>query len=157
MSNLTHSNGNGTGYGNVTLLMNPELCTLQTCDLSLSSFLYLPTIPGNAVYAGIFGLLLVGQLYLGVRYKTWGYMIAILLGLVRTIISVYICRRWQVLLDAWDRWLCCSNHAEHFALRQRFFPDVPYHPDYRPCFLERRHIPLSLKDCNSIWCSSLSL
>lgn len=83
MANLTHSTGHGTGYGNITLLNNPELCTLQTCDLSMSSFLYLPTLPGNAVYAAIFGLLLIGQIFLGIKYKTWGYMVAMIFGLVR--------------------------------------------------------------------------
>ncbi|CAM1503135.1 Fc.00g079110.m01.CDS01 [Cosmosporella sp. VM-42] len=87
MSNLTHSYGNGSGYGNMTLLENPELCTLQTCDLSLASFLYIPTLPGNAIYAGIFGLLLLGQLYLGVKHKTWGYMVAMILGLLLEIIG----------------------------------------------------------------------
>jgi hypothetical protein len=84
MSNLTHSNGDGTGYGNVTLLLDPELCTLQTCDLTLSSFRYIPTLPGNATYAGVFALLLVAQFFLGIRYKAWSYMVAMLLGLVRT-------------------------------------------------------------------------
>lgn len=82
MSNLTHSDGHGTGYGNATLLMNPHLCTLDTCDLSLSSFEYRPTVVGNAIYAGLFGLLCIGQLGLGIKFKTWGYMIAIILGLV---------------------------------------------------------------------------
>jgi len=82
MSNLTHSNGDGTGSGNVTLLNNPNLCTLQTCDLSLASFLYIPTLPGNALYAGIFGVLVFAQLFLGIKYKTWGYMTAMILGLV---------------------------------------------------------------------------
>lgn len=81
-TNLTHSTGHGTGYGNATLLTNPHLCTLQTCDLSLASFLYLPTVAGNAIYAGIFGLYVLIQLYLGIKHKTWGYMIAMILGLV---------------------------------------------------------------------------
>jgi hypothetical protein len=89
MSNLTHSTGHGTGYGNITLLENPYLCTLQTCDLSLSSFLYRPTLAGNALFAGIFGVLLVGQVWLGIKHKTWGYMIAMILGLVRISISTY--------------------------------------------------------------------
>jgi hypothetical protein len=82
MSNLTHNNGNGTGYGNATLLENPELCTLQTCDLSMASFLYIPTLAGNALYTAIFGVFLVGQLYLGIKHKIWGYMTAMILGLV---------------------------------------------------------------------------
>jgi len=77
MSNLTtHS------YGNDTLRENPNLCTLDTCDLTLASFTYLPTLPGNALFAGLFGIFVVGQLYLGIRHKIWGYMTAMVLGLL---------------------------------------------------------------------------
>ncbi|CAD6442374.1 b366ed3b-f2fa-4df4-aca4-f86e63795736 [Sclerotinia trifoliorum] len=91
MSNLTHSYGNGSGYGNATLLMNPHLCTLDTCDLSLASFQYLPTVVGNTLYAGLFGIFLVAQLGLGIKFKTWGYMVAIMLGLILEVIG-YIAR-----------------------------------------------------------------
>ena len=82
-TNLTHSYGLGTGYGNATLLADPSLCTLQTCDLSMASFLYLPTVAGNALYAGIFGAYIIGQLYFGIKYKIWGYMVPMIIGLVR--------------------------------------------------------------------------
>jgi hypothetical protein len=98
---LTHSFGNGTGYGNITLLEDPTLCTLQTCDLTLSSFLYLPSLPANITFAGLFGLLLGLQLLLGIKYKTWGYTVAMILGLVCiTILPVLIYtadRRLQAL------------------------------------------------------------
>ena len=87
MSNLTHSNGHGTGYGNQTLLDNPRLCTLETCDLSMASFLYIPTLPGNAIFAAIFGIYLVAQIFLGIKHKTWGYMVAMVMGLVLEVIG----------------------------------------------------------------------
>lgn len=87
MSNLTHSDGHGTGYGNQTLLEFPKFCTLQTCDLSLASFLYLPTVPGNAIYAAIFGIYIIVQLFFGIRHKTWGYMTAMALGLLGEVIG----------------------------------------------------------------------
>ncbi|KAL2073396.1 hypothetical protein VTL71DRAFT_10720 [Oculimacula yallundae] len=87
MSNLTHSTGNGQGYGNATLLANPELCTFETCDLSLASFLYIPTLPGNAIFAAIFGIYLVVQIYLGIKHKTWGYMTSMVIGLLLEIIG----------------------------------------------------------------------
>ena len=87
MSNLTHSTGHGTGTGNLTLLLNPELCTLETCDLSMASFDYLPTVPGNAIYAAIFGVYVVAQLFLGIKHKTWGYMVAMVTGLLLEVIG----------------------------------------------------------------------
>jgi len=81
-NNLTGHDQDGNWWGNKTLLANSELCTLETCDMTLSSFMYRPTIIGNGIYAGIFALLVAGQLFLGIKHKTWGYMIAMILGLV---------------------------------------------------------------------------
>jgi len=75
----------GNWWGNKTLIAEPSLCTLETCDLTMSSFRYRPTILGNSIYGGIFAILLLGQLILGVKHKTWGYMVAMMSGLVSDI------------------------------------------------------------------------
>ena len=82
---------NNTAYGNLTLLENQNLCSLTTCDLTLASFDYRPSLGGNVFYAAIFCLYLVMNIYLGLRHKTWGYMAAMLLGLAGEIIG-YIAR-----------------------------------------------------------------
>ncbi|RDW82713.1 hypothetical protein BP6252_03825 [Coleophoma cylindrospora] len=87
MSNLTYMTPNGQGFGNATLLLNPGLCTLQTCDLSLASFLYLPNLAGNAFYAAIFGVFFLAQLALGIKGRVWGYMGAMLAGLILEVIG----------------------------------------------------------------------
>jgi hypothetical protein len=80
-TNLT-SQHNGKCFGNVTLCLNTDaLCTLSTCDLTLAHFTYIPSLGGNAFLAAIFGVCFVAQVGLGVRYKTWGFMIAALFGL----------------------------------------------------------------------------
>ncbi|KAI9167840.1 Efflux pump himE [Paramyrothecium foliicola] len=56
-------------------------CTVETCPLSCAQVDYRPSLVGNAIYAVIFGLLLVAQLGLGVKYKTWGFMIGMVCGL----------------------------------------------------------------------------
>lgn len=86
-TNLTSRPGYGVGTGNKTLLEFPELCTIETCDLNMANFLYIPTLPGNAAVAAIFGILIVGQLGLGIKYKTWGYMVAMVFGLVLEIVG----------------------------------------------------------------------
>lgn len=80
MSNLTTSTS-----GNQTLILDPNLCTLQTCDLSLASFSYIPNLAANALYLAIFAILFFVQLGLGIRYQVWGFMGAMLLGLVCTL------------------------------------------------------------------------
>ena len=72
---------------NATLLNNTELCTLSTCPLKLGNDTlanqdYLPTLGGNSLFAAIFGVLLLVQLFFGIRYKTWGYLVGILGGLL---------------------------------------------------------------------------
>lgn len=76
MSNLTRLFPNGTMVGNATLLDSHELCTFQTCDLALAHFTYLPSILGNEIFAAILDILVIAQLGLSIRYRTWGYMVA---------------------------------------------------------------------------------
>ncbi|KAE9376813.1 RTA1-domain-containing protein [Stipitochalara longipes BDJ] len=78
-------------HGNVTLLASPDLCTLATCDLTLAHLKYLPSLAGNALYATIFAGCLVAQLVLGIRYRTWGFMTAAILGMLTEIVG-YIAR-----------------------------------------------------------------
>jgi hypothetical protein len=74
---------------NVTNLnvTNINDCTVETCPMTLAIFRYIPTLPGNVIFAVIFGLLFIGQIALGIKYRTWGYMTAMLLGLVRSTTS----------------------------------------------------------------------
>lgn len=57
----------------------------------MASFLYLPTVPGNAIYAAIFAIYIIVQLYLGIRNRVWGYMVAMVLGLLAEVIG-YVAR-----------------------------------------------------------------
>lgn len=64
-----------------------ELCTLQTCSLLQAHYQYLPSLAGNALYAGIFGILLLIQIFLGFRYRTWGFLVGMFGGLVLEVIG----------------------------------------------------------------------
>ncbi|KAH8821984.1 RTA1 like protein-domain-containing protein [Xylogone sp. PMI_703] len=57
-------------------------CTVRTCPFSCAQVQYLPTLAGNAVYAAAFGLLLIMHLGLGIKYKTWGFMVGMICGLI---------------------------------------------------------------------------
>ena len=68
---------------NATVLANPDVyCTLTTCPLSLAHLSYLPSLPGNALYAALFSLLLVAQIGLGIRYRIWGFLCGMLGGII---------------------------------------------------------------------------
>lgn len=70
---------------------NANLCTLQTCPLAYASVDYVPNLAGNALYLALFSLFLVIQVFLGIRYRTWGYMVGLVGGLVLEIIG-YVAR-----------------------------------------------------------------
>ncbi|MCJ1477671.1 hypothetical protein MMC13_006344 [Lambiella insularis] len=72
-------------------LANLRQCTLTTCTLAQAHFDYVPTLAGNTLYTAIFGLAFAGQLFLGIRYKTWGFMGAMFGGLVLEIVG-YVSR-----------------------------------------------------------------
>ncbi|EQB46069.1 Sphingoid long-chain base transporter RSB1 [Colletotrichum gloeosporioides] len=72
---------------NTCPLLSNANCTVGTCPLSCAQVEYLPTLAGNALYAAIFGLLLVAQIALGIRYKTWGFMVGMVCGLILEVVG----------------------------------------------------------------------
>ncbi|KAK3387644.1 RTA1 like protein-domain-containing protein [Podospora didyma] len=77
---------------NQTLLMFPRLCTACTCPLTIEGWFlgymaYFPSLAGNAVFAAIFGVFLLVQLYFGVRFKTWGFLISMGGGLILEVLG----------------------------------------------------------------------
>ncbi|KAF2257599.1 RTA1-domain-containing protein [Lojkania enalia] len=57
-------------------------CTLETCCLAQSSFLYLPNWGGNLFFTIYFGVFCIPQLWLGIRYRQKGFAIGMLIGLI---------------------------------------------------------------------------
>ncbi|KAF2717580.1 RTA1-domain-containing protein [Polychaeton citri CBS 116435] len=64
-----------------------NLCTLETCCLAQSSFTYIPDFGGNVFFCVWFGLLIIPQLYFGIKHRVWGYMISMIIGLVFEIVG----------------------------------------------------------------------
>ena len=107
---------------NQTLLNDSSLCTLSTCPsvldgVHLAHLTYLPTVAGNALYAAIFGVLIVTQIILGIRYRTWGYMIGMFFGLLCEIIGYAgrIMMHSNPFVDAnFIMYLCCLTIGPAF-------------------------------------------
>ncbi|KAK3115226.1 phospholipid-translocating ATPase rsb1 [Teratosphaeriaceae sp. CCFEE 6253] len=70
---------------------NPQIldndCTLATCCLAQSSFLYIPNLGGNIFFAVFLGALLLPQLYFGIKHKTWGFLAAMVMGLALEVVG----------------------------------------------------------------------
>jgi hypothetical protein len=61
---------------------NPDGCTAfsDVCTLEGTLYGYRPLIGANAFFAAFFGLCLLAHIALGIKYKTWTYMIALGFG-----------------------------------------------------------------------------
>ncbi|KAK1979950.1 RTA1 like protein [Colletotrichum cereale] len=68
------------------------VCTLDTCSVEQWGFVrYRPSVAGNALFLAIMAVIAIYQVYLGIRHKTRGFMIAICLGLMTEAVG-YIAR-----------------------------------------------------------------
>ena len=66
---------------NATLWAEPWLCTYATCPVKeFGQLHYIPSLAGNAFYLAIFSLGLLSQIGLGIHYRTWGYLVAMIGG-----------------------------------------------------------------------------
>jgi hypothetical protein len=74
-------------HGNTTLIENIDLCSLALCDLTLAHVGYLPSLPGNALFAALFVICFFAQFILGIKYRTWGFMAAAILGMLIEVIG----------------------------------------------------------------------
>ncbi|KAL4757022.1 RTA1 domain-containing protein [Aspergillus foveolatus] len=67
--------------------MDPATCTLEICSIKDAYIQYQPTIPGNAVYIALFGILLVAQVAQTPLYRMWGFSISMIAGLLLEVLG----------------------------------------------------------------------
>ncbi|KXH49674.1 RTA1 like protein [Colletotrichum nymphaeae SA-01] len=67
--------------------MDTSDCTLTTCPVSLSRIGFLPNLGGNAFMVAWFGIILIAQIALAIRYKTWSYLFGQACGLVLEVVG----------------------------------------------------------------------
>jgi hypothetical protein len=65
-----------------------ESCTYATCSVEeYGQIRYIPSFDGNAFYPALFSLFLICQLFMGIRYRTWGYLTGMFRGLILEILA----------------------------------------------------------------------
>jgi hypothetical protein len=71
-------------------------CTVSVCPVGLSVYGYRPSIGESGALIALYAVCMVAQTILGWRYKTWGFMAAMLLGCIDEILG-YVGRilLWQ--------------------------------------------------------------
>ncbi|KAI8824440.1 RTA1 like protein-domain-containing protein [Fimicolochytrium jonesii] len=58
----------------------PANCTIETCPHE-AVINYLPVLSGNILYLIFFGILLLAHTFMGIRYRTWTFMVGVVLGI----------------------------------------------------------------------------
>ncbi|KKY23445.1 putative rta1 domain [Phaeomoniella chlamydospora] len=89
--NYTLSTFNQTLLANSTELCNLDICPLELDGYVLAQIKYIPNLAGNVLYVAIFALLLAAQLFLGIRYRTWGFLVGMFGGGILEVIG-YVAR-----------------------------------------------------------------
>jgi hypothetical protein len=75
-------------------------CTVSACPIELSVYGYRPSLPFSSTLIALYGLFIAIQIFLGVRYKKWGFMAAMIMGCIAEIIGyigriLYYNNPWQ--------------------------------------------------------------
>ncbi len=79
-------------YANCNFSLNTtEFCTLDTCCLAQSSFLYIPNYGANMFFAVFFALFIIPHIGLGIWFRTWGFMVGMVIGLILEVLG-YVSR-----------------------------------------------------------------
>jgi hypothetical protein len=71
----------------VKIAMSRKYCKVDKCPTSWQTIDYRPTIPGNVIYMLAFFLLFGGQLWFGIRNKTWSFMGTMCAGILGEIVG----------------------------------------------------------------------
>jgi hypothetical protein len=98
----------------VPLRPPPNCVEYHECLVAWGYLDYLPNITANAVFMVIFATGLVAQTVLGVRFRTWGYSIAMVAGTILEVIGYggRIGLHYNVFIDTWFiMYLCCLTIA----------------------------------------------
>jgi hypothetical protein len=78
----------GENFTSFSLSVDTTLqCALNDCTFSAGFVDFVPTIGGNAFFLSIFGLLIIPQLYFGVKHRTFGFTCAMLVGLALEVVG----------------------------------------------------------------------
>ncbi|KAK4502097.1 hypothetical protein PRZ48_007908 [Zasmidium cellare] len=62
-------------------------CTISTCPVELSVYGYRASLPFSILVIVLYAIVAIIQLWLGIRYRVWGFMSCMLLGCITEIIG----------------------------------------------------------------------
>jgi hypothetical protein len=114
-------------------------CTLSACPLDQSIYQYRPSIPFSAIAIALYIITGVAQLYLGIRYRKWGFMAAMLIGCILEILGY--AGRIMLYNDPWD-WSGFTLQIGRLAPPSPNLPRTPSIPSKsHTCPASRSYVP----------------
>jgi hypothetical protein len=73
---------------NGLIVFGPDAnCTLDLCPLEWSVYKYRPSLAANVIFIVLYALAMGIHIFLGIRWRTWFYMIFMILGCLFEIIG----------------------------------------------------------------------
>lgn len=113
----------------------------EYCPVDLTIYGYYPNLGANAFFCAFFALCLGIQLVLGIRYKTWTYLVALGFGCLGEAIGMPIHIHSITFPTDIHTRLCRKNNAPQQPLVEQRIrnPDLLSH--HLPCLHHRRCIP----------------
>jgi hypothetical protein len=62
-------------------------CTLDLCSVEWSVYKYQPSLPANVAFIALFGVAMIAHIFVGVRWKSWWFMIFMIQGCLMEMIG----------------------------------------------------------------------
>ena len=62
-------------------------CHLGNCPLEWSLYTYRPSLAANSTFLALFAIIGLVHIYLGYRWRSWGFMVGMILGCLSEIIG----------------------------------------------------------------------
>jgi hypothetical protein len=62
-------------------------CTLELCDVKWSVYQYRPSLIANGIFIALYGIAMLVHIFLGIRWRSWFYMIMMIFGCITEIIG----------------------------------------------------------------------
>src|SRR4051794_22073974 len=62
-------------------------CTLELCEVEWSVLAYQPSLGASGAFIALFGLAMIAHIVQGIRWKTWSFMVCMVLGCIDEIIG----------------------------------------------------------------------
>lgn len=62
-------------------------CTLDLCPIEWTVYKHRPSLPTNAVFVALYTIALLVHTYLGIRWRSWGFMAFMIIGCVYVMIG----------------------------------------------------------------------